>query len=164
MCSIFGIFGIEHSDDALRQTALKQSRLMLHRGPDWEGTYQSEHAVIVHERLSIVDPQNGAQPLYNENKTHILAVNGEIYNHKELKKELTVPYEFKTGSDCEVILPLYEEFKRTGKNFVDRLVGDFAFFIYDAEDNTVFAARDHMGIVPMYIGSDREGRMYIAPK
>lgn len=162
MCSIFGIFGIEHSDDALRQTALKQSRLMLHRGPDWEGTYQSEHAVIVHERLSIVDPQNGAQPLYNENKTHILAVNGEIYNHKELKKELTVPYEFKTGSDCEVILPLYEEFKRTGKNFVDRLVGDFSFFIYDAEDNTVFAARDHMGIVPMYIGSDREGRMYIA--
>ena len=115
MCSIFGIFGIEHSDDSLRQTALKQSRLMLHRGPDWEGTYQNEHAVIVHERLSIVDPQNGAQPLYNENKTHVLAVNGEIYNHKELKKELTVDYEFKTGSDCEVILPLYEEFKRTGR-------------------------------------------------
>jgi asparagine synthase (glutamine-hydrolysing) len=162
MCSIFGIFGIEKSDEALRQQALKQSRLMLHRGPDWEGIYQDDHAVIVHERLSIVDPQNGAQPLYNENKTHVLAVNGEIYNHKQLEQELTVPYKFKTGSDCEVILPLYEEFKRTGKNFVDRLIGDFAFVIYDAEDNTIFAARDHMGIVPMYTGTDREGRFYIA--
>ena len=162
MCSIFGIFGIEKSDEAIRQQALKQSRLMLHRGPDWEGIYQNDHAVIVHERLSIVDPQNGAQPLYNDDKTHVLAVNGEIYNHKDLEKELTVPYKFKTGSDCEVILPLYEEFKRTGKNFVDRLVGDFAFVIYDAEDNTIFAARDHMGIVPMYVGTDREGRFYVA--
>ena len=92
----------------------------------------------------------------------MLAVNGEIYNHKDLEKELTVPYKFKTGSDCEVILPLYEEFKRTGRNFVDRLVGDFAFVIYDAEDNTIFAARDHMGIVPMYVGTDREGRFYVA--
>ena len=162
MCSIFGIFGIEKSDEAIRQQALTQSRLMLHRGPDWEGIYQNDHAVIVHERLSIVDPQNGAQPLYNDGKTHVLAVNGEIYNHTELEKELTVPYKFKTGSDCEVILPLYEEFKRTGKNFVDRLVGDFAFVIYDAEDNTIFAARDHMGIVPMYVGTDREGRFYVA--
>ncbi len=162
MCSIFGIFGIEKSDEAIRQQALKQSRLMLHRGPDWEGIYQNDHAVIVHERLSIVDPQNGAQPLYNDDKTYVLAVNGEIYNHKDLEKELTVPYKFKTGSDCEVILPLYEEFKRTGKNFVDRLVGDFAFVIYDAEDNTIFAARDHMGIVPMYVGTDREGRFYVA--
>lgn len=162
MCSIFGIFGIEKSDEAIRQQALKQSRLMLHRGPDWEGIYQNDHAVIVHERLSIVDPQNGAQPLYNDGRTHVLAVNGEIYNHKDLEKELTVPYKFKTGSDCEVILPLYEEFKRTGKNFVDRLVGDFAFVIYDAEDNTIFAARDHMGIVPMYVGTDREGRFYVA--
>ena len=162
MCSIFGIFGIEKSDEAIRQQALKQSRLMLHRGPDWEGIYQNDHAVIVHERLSIVDPQNGAQPLYNDGRTHVLAVNGEIYNHKDLEKELTVPYKFKTGSDCEVILPLYEEFKRTGRNFVDRLVGDFAFVIYDAEDNTIFAARDHMGIVPMYVGTDREGRFYVA--
>ena len=162
MCSIFGIFDIKENSEALRQTALENSRLQLHRGPDWEGIYQGEHAIIVHERLSIVDPQNGAQPLYNENRKHILAVNGEIYNHKQLKAELTVNYKFKTGSDCEVILPLYEEFKRTGKNFIDRLVGDFAFVIYDEEDNTIFAARDHMGINPMYVGTDREGRFYIA--
>lgn len=162
MCSIFGIFDIKENSEALRQTALENSRLQLHRGPDWEGIYQGEQAIIVHERLSIVDPQNGAQPLYNENRKHILAVNGEIYNHKQLKTELTVDYKFKTGSDCEVILPLYEEFKRTGKNFIDRLVGDFAFVIYDEEDNTIFAARDHMGINPMYVGTDREGRFYIA--
>lgn len=158
MCSIFGIFDIKEHPEALRQTALENSRLQLHRGPDWEGIYQGDHAIIVHERLSIVDPQNGAQPLYNEDKSIVLAVNGEIYNHKDLKKELTVDYKFKTGSDCEVIIPLYEEFKRTGKNFVDRLVGDFAFVIYDAKDNTIFAARDHMGINPMYVGTDREGR------
>lgn len=162
MCSIFGIFDIKENSESLRQTALENSRLQLHRGPDWEGIYQGEHAIVVHERLSIVDPQNGAQPLYNENRKHILAVNGEIYNHKQLKTELTVDYKFKTGSDCEVILPLYEEFKRTGKNFVDRLVGDFAFVIYDEEDNTIFAARDHMGINPMYVGTDREGRFYVA--
>lgn len=162
MCSIFGIFDIKENSESLRQTALENSRLQLHRGPDWEGIYQGEHAIVVHERLSIVDPQNGAQPLYNENRKHILAVNGEIYNHKQLKTELTVDYKFKTGSDCEVILPLYEEFKRTGKNFVDRLVGDFDFVIYDEEDNTIFAARDHMGINPMYVGTDREGRFYIA--
>ena len=162
MCSIFGIFDIKEQSQQLRQVALENSRLQLHRGPDWEGIYQGKNAIIVHERLSIVDPQNGAQPLYNENKTHILAVNGEIYNHKQLRQELTVDYEFKTGSDCEVILPLYEEFKRTGKNFVDRLVGDFAFVIYDEEDNTIFAARDHMGINPMYVGTDSEGRFYIA--
>ncbi len=162
MCSIFGIFDIKENSESLRQTALENSRLQLHRGPDWEGIYQGEHAIIVHERLSIVDPQNGAQPLYANNRKHILAVNGEIYNHKQLKKELTVDYEFQTGSDCEVILPLYEEFKRTGKLFIDRLVGDFAFVIYDEEDGTIFAARDHMGINPMYVGTDREGRFYIA--
>ena len=162
MCSIFGIFGIKEHPETLRQQALEMSRLQLHRGPDWEGIYQGEHAIIVHERLSIVDPQNGAQPLYNENRTHILAVNGEIYNHVQLEKELTVDYKFKTGSDCEVILPLYEEFKRTGKNFVDRLVGDFAFVIYDAEDDTIFAARDHMGINPMYVGTDNAGHFCIA--
>ncbi|MBO6258151.1 MAG: asparagine synthase B [Succinivibrio sp.] len=162
MCSIFGIFNIKEQPQTLRQQALEMSRKQLHRGPDWEGIYQGEHAIIVHERLSIVDPANGAQPLYNDNKTHVLAVNGEIYNHKELEAELTVPYTFKTGSDCEVILPLYEEFKRTGRNFVDRLVGDFAFVIYDAEDNTIFAARDHMGIAPMYTGTDRDGHFCIA--
>ncbi|WP_294567121.1 asparagine synthase B [uncultured Succinatimonas sp.] len=162
MCSIFGILDIKEHPESLRRTALEMSRRQLHRGPDWEGIYQGEKAIIVHERLSIVDPSNGAQPLYNDNHTHVLAANGEIYNHKQLKSELTIPYNFKTGSDCEVILALYEEFKQTGKPFLDRLVGDFAFLIYDAEDNTYFVARDHMGIVPVYVGSDNEGRFYVA--
>ena len=162
MCSIFGILDIKEHPEALRRTALEMSRRQLHRGPDWEGIYQGEKAIVVHERLSIVDPSNGAQPLYNDNRTHVLAANGEIYNHKQLKSELTIPYNFKTGSDCEVILALYEEFKQTGKPFLDRLVGDFAFLIYDAEDNTYFVARDHMGIVPVYVGSDNEGRFYVA--
>ena len=162
MCSIFGILDIKEHPESLRRTALEMSRRQLHRGPDWEGIYQSEKAILVHERLSIVDPSNGAQPLYNDNHTHVLAANGEIYNHKQLKSELTIPYNFKTGSDCEVILALYEEFKQTGKPFLDRLVGDFAFLIYDAEDNTYFVARDHMGIVPVYVGSDNEGRFYVA--
>ena len=162
MCSIFGIFDIKENPQALRNKALELSRLQLHRGPDWEGIYQGEHAIVVHERLSIVDPGNGAQPLYNADKTQVLAANGEIYNHVQLKSELKEPYEFSTGSDCEVILPLYQEFKRTGEVFCDRLVGDFAFAIYDANDDSYFLARDHMGIVPMYIGTDSAGRFYVA--
>ena len=162
MCSIFGIFDIKENPQALRNKALELSRLQLHRGPDWEGIYQGEHAIVVHERLSIVDPGNGAQPLYNADKTQVLAANGEIYNHVQLKSEVNEPYEFSTGSDCEVILPLYQEFKRTGEVFCDRLVGDFAFAIYDANDDSYFLARDHMGIVPMYIGTDNAGRFYVA--
>lgn len=162
MCSIFGIFDIKDNPQALRNTALEMSRCQIHRGPDWEGIYQGEHAIVVHERLSIVDPGNGAQPLYNKDKTQVLAANGEIYNHMQLRGELKEPYEFSTGSDCEVILPLYQEFKRTGEMFLDRLVGDFAFVIYDATDDTYFIARDHMGIVPCYIGTDSEGRFYVA--
>ena len=109
MCSIFGIFDIKDNPQALRNKALELSRLQLHRGPDWEGIYQGEHAIVVHERLSIVDPGNGAQPLYNDDKTQVLAANGEIYNHVQLKSELKEPYNFKTGSDCEVLLPLYQE-------------------------------------------------------
>lgn len=162
MCSVLGIFDIKENPQSLRNQALEQSRLQLHRGPDWEGIYQGEHAIMVHERLSIVDPGNGAQPLYNADKTLVLAVNGEIYNHMQLKAELKEPYSFTTGSDCEVILPLYQEFKRTGELFLDRLVGDFAFIIYDATDDTFFVARDHMGIVPLYVGTDSDGRFYVA--
>lgn len=162
MCSIFGIFDIKENPQDLRQSALEMSRLQLHRGPDWEGIYQGEHAIIVHERLSIVDPGNGAQPLYNDDKSIVLAANGEIYNHKDLKAELKEPYSFKTGSDCEVIIPLYQEFKRTGEVFLDRLIGDFAFAVYDAKDDTYFLARDHIGIVPMYVGFDKAGRFYCA--
>ncbi|MBU3826657.1 MAG: asparagine synthase B [Candidatus Anaerobiospirillum merdipullorum] len=162
MCSIFGILDIKDHPEALRRTALDMSRRMLHRGPDWEGIYQGEHALIVHERLSIVDPNNGAQPLYNDDKSLVLAANGEIYNHKQLEDELTHSYNFKTGSDCEVLIPLFEEFKQNGQMFLDRITGDFAFLIYDATDNSYFIARDHIGIVPLYVGSDHEGRFYVA--
>ena len=162
MCSIFGIFDIKENPQALRNTALEMSRTQRHRGPDWEGIYQGDHAIVVHERLSIVDPGNGAQPLYNADKTQVLAANGEIYNHMQLKSELKEPYSFSTGSDCEVIIPLYQEFKKTGEIFLDRLIGDFAFVLYDATDDSYFIARDHMGIVPCYVGTDHEGRFYVA--
>ncbi len=162
MCSIFGILDIKDHPEALRRTALDMSRRMLHRGPDWEGIYQGEHALIVHERLSIVDPNNGAQPLYNDDRSLVLAANGEIYNHQQLEGELTHPYTFKTGSDCEVLIPLFEEFKQSGKMFLDRITGDFAFLMYDAKEDTYFIARDHIGIVPLYIGTDHAGRFYVA--
>lgn len=162
MCSIFAMLDVMRQSEDLRREALRLSRLQRHRGPDWEGIYQDGHAIVVHERLSIVDPANGAQPLYNRDHTHVLAANGEIYNHMELRAELGGSYEFSTGSDCEVILPLYADYHRGGPLFLDRLVGDFAFVIYDATDDTFFAARDHMGIVPLYIGHDATGHIYFA--
>jgi asparagine synthase (glutamine-hydrolysing) len=159
MCSIFGILDIKTGADALRPKALEYSRLLRHRGPDWSGIYSSEHAILVHERLSIVDTEHGAQPLYNHDKKNILAVNGEIYNHKALAANLNVDYQFKTGSDCEVILPLYEEF---GVDFVDKLQGMFAFCLYNETDNSYLIARDHMGIIPLYTGYDEEGNFYVA--
>ncbi|GAA6171798.1 asparagine synthase B [Colwellia sp. KU-HH00111] len=159
MCSIFGILDIKTSADALRPNALECSRLLRHRGPDWSGIYNNEHAILVHERLSIVDTEHGAQPLYNENKTHILAVNGEIYNHKTLASELTQDYQFQTASDCEVILPLYKEH---GVNFVDKLQGMFAFILYDEATNSYLIARDHIGIIPLYTGYDSDGNFYVA--
>ncbi len=162
MCSIYGILGIKENPQSLRAKALEMSRLQVHRGPDWEGIYQGDHAIVVHERLSIVDPANGAQPLYNADKTHVLAANGEIYNHVQLKGELKEPYQFSTGSDCEVILPLYDEFKKTGQIFLDRLVGDFAFLLYDAKEDCYLIARDHIGIVPLYVGWDRAGHFCVA--
>ncbi|MBA6263743.1 MAG: asparagine synthase B [Colwellia sp.] len=159
MCSIFGILDIKTGADALRPKALEFSRLLRHRGPDWSGIYSSEHAILVHERLSIVDTEHGAQPLYNENKKNILAVNGEIYNHKTLASNLTIDYQFQTGSDCEVILPLYEEF---GVDFVDKLQGMFAFCLYNETDNSYLIARDHMGIIPLYTGYDEVGNFYVA--
>ena len=159
MCSIFGILDIKTSAEALRPKALECSRLLRHRGPDWSGIYNNDNAILVHERLAIVDTEHGAQPLYNENKSHVLAVNGEIYNHKELAETLTVDYQFQTGSDCEVILPLYKEH---GVEFVDKLQGMFAFCLYNAEDNSYLIARDHIGIIPLYTGYDAEGNFYVA--
>ena len=159
MCSIFGILDIKTGAQALRTKALEYSRLLRHRGPDWSGIYSNDNAILVNERLSIVDTENGAQPLYNQNKTNVLAVNGEIYNHKTLAKELNVDYTFKTGSDCEVILPLYEEF---GVEFIDKLQGMFAFVLYNETDNSYLIARDHIGIIPLYTGYDADGNFYVA--
>jgi asparagine synthase (glutamine-hydrolysing) len=159
MCSIFGILDIKTGAQALRPKALEYSRLLRHRGPDWSGIYNNENAILVHERLSIVDTEHGAQPLYNADKKHVLAVNGEIYNHKTLAKELNVDYQFQTGSDCEVILPLYEEY---GVEFIDKLQGMFAFILYNETDNSYLIARDHIGIIPLYTGYDEEGNFYVA--
>jgi len=159
MCSIFGILDIKTGAEALRPKAIECSRLLRHRGPDWSGVYHNDHAILVHERLAIVGTENGAQPLYNADKTHVLAVNGEIYNHKALAKTLKVDYKFQTGSDCEVILPLYQEH---GTDFIDKLQGMFAFCLYNANDNSYLIARDHIGIIPLYTGYDDEGNFYVA--
>ena len=159
MCSIFGILDIKTGAELLRPKAIECSRLLRHRGPDWSGVYHNENAILVHERLAIVGTENGAQPLYNAKKNHILAVNGEIYNHKTLAKELSTEYAFQTGSDCEVILPLYEEH---GVDFVDKLQGMFAFCLYNETDNSYIIARDHIGIIPLYTGRDAEGNFYVA--
>ena len=137
MCSIFGVLDIKTDVKALRQQALQLSKLLRHRGPDWSGVWNNDNAILVHERLAIVDTENGAQPLINDNRNHILAVNGEIYNHKQLEKGLETPYPFKTKSDCEVILPLYLEH---GTEFIDKLQGMFAFILYDAEQNRYLIA------------------------
>jgi asparagine synthase (glutamine-hydrolysing) len=159
MCSIFCILDIKSGAEALRPKALEYSRLLRHRGPDWSGIYANDNAILVHERLSIVGTENGAQPLYNKNRNNILAVNGEIYNHKTLAAKLNVDYEFQTGSDCEVILPLYEEF---GAAFIDKLEGMFAFCLYNETDGSYLIARDHMGIIPLYTGVDADGNFYVA--
>ncbi|MDU6108555.1 MAG: asparagine synthase-related protein, partial [Klebsiella pneumoniae] len=138
---------------------LELSRLMRHRGPDWSGVYASDKAILAHERLSIVDVNAGAQPLYNAEKTHALAVNGEIYNHQALRAEYGDRYQFQTGSDCEVILALYQE---KGPEFLDDLQGMFAFALYDSEKDAYLIGRDHIGIIPLYMGHDEHGNFYVA--
>jgi asparagine synthase (glutamine-hydrolysing) len=159
MCSIFGVLDIKTDVKALRQQALQLSKLLRHRGPDWSGVWNNDNAILVHERLAIVDTENGAQPLINNNRNHILAVNGEIYNHKQLEKSLAAPYPFQTKSDCEVILPLY---LAHGSDFIDQLQGMFAFILYDAEQNRYLIARDHIGIIPLYYGYDEHGQLFVA--
>ncbi|HAW92723.1 TPA: asparagine synthase B [Candidatus Azambacteria bacterium] len=159
MCSIFGVLDISTDVKALRQQALQLSKLLRHRGPDWSGIWNDDNAILVHERLAIVDTENGAQPLINDNRNHILAVNGEIYNHKQLLHPIACPYPFKTKSDCEVILPLYLEH---GADFLDKLHGMFAFILYDAEQSRYLIARDHIGIIPLYYGYDENGQLFVA--
>ncbi len=159
MCSIFCLLDLKSDPAALRARALEMSRLMRHRGPDWSGIHAAPNAILAHERLAIVDPVGGAQPLKNAAGTHVLAVNGEIYNHKELEAQLSGGYAFQTGSDCEVILALYAEH---GSTFLDRLRGMFAFVLYDQDQDRWLIARDHMGIIPLYFGRDAAGTLHVA--
>ena len=145
--------------EADRKKALRMSAKIRHRGPDWSGVYSDGKAVLAHERLAIVDPLSGGQPLFSADGKKVLAVNGEIYNHHEIRRQFAGRYEFQTGSDCEVILALYEEY---GTDFIDKLNGIFAFVLYDSEKGSWLIARDHMGVIPLYIGYDKDGTVYAA--
>ena len=159
MCGIVCAFDLKQDSETLRPQILEMSKRVRHRGPDWSGIYNSKNAILGHERLAIVDPTSGKQPLYSEDGSIVLAANGEIYNHLELRKQFKGKYQFRTESDCEVILALYQE---KGADFVDDLNGIFAFAIYDSSNDSYFIARDHMGIIPLYMGWDKHGTFYVA--
>ena len=159
MCGIVAILNVKEQTHALRDKALKMSQKIRHRGPDWSGIYCGGSAILAHERLSIVDPESGGQPLFSPDKKQVLAVNGEIYNHQEIRRLYAGQYEFQTGSDCEVILALYRE---KGINFLEDLSGIFAFVLYDEEKNEFLIARDPIGVIPLYIGYDSDGTVYVA--
>ncbi|MCG3864652.1 MULTISPECIES: asparagine synthase B [unclassified Photobacterium] len=159
MCSVFGILDIKSDAAALRPIALEMSKKLRHRGPDWSGIYASEHAILAHERLAIVGLNSGAQPIYSPDKKLILAVNGEIYNHKEIRARYEGKYDFQTDSDCEVILALYQDM---GEELLEELNGIFAFVLYDEEKDTYLVGRDHIGIIPLYQGFDENGNYYVA--
>ena len=159
MCGIAAIFKIKEQTQELRKKALEMAKKIRHRGPDWSGIYCGGSAILAHERLSIVDPQSGGQPLYSPDKKQILAVNGEIYNHREIRERFKGRYEFQTGSDCEVILALYRE---KGVDFLEDLSGIFAFALYDEEKDDFLIARDPIGVIPLYIGRDKDGKIYCA--
>jgi asparagine synthase (glutamine-hydrolysing) len=159
MCGIVCVFDLKTNTQELRPKVLKMSKKIRHRGPDWSGIYCGEKAVMAHERLSIVDPESGGQPLYSKDRKLILAVNGEIYNHREIRKQYSGKYEFLTGSDCEVILALYRDKK---EKFLDEMNGIFGFALYDEENDAYLIARDHIGIIPLYHGWDEFGNYYVA--
>ena len=159
MCGIVCAFDLKEKSDVLRSQILEMSKTIRHRGPDWSGIFDNQKAIMAHERLAIVDPASGKQPLYSPDGQLILAANGEIYNHRELRKQIKSEYQFQTESDCEIILAL---FKEKGVDFVDDLNGIFGFAIYDVDKDTYFIARDHMGIIPLYIGWDKNGTFYVA--
>ena len=157
MCGIVCAFNTS-DDKLLRSRVLEMAKTIRHRGPDWSGIYSNKNAIIAHERLAIVDPSSGQQPLFSQDDRYILAANGEIYNHKELRDQFP-DYNFSTKSDCEVILPLYEKY---GPDFLDKINGIFAFAIYDSHKDEYFIARDHMGIIPLYIGWDEKNVFYVS--
>ena len=159
MCGIVCAFDLKQSSEELRPQILEMSKRIRHRGPDWTGIFSNEKALMGHERLAIVDPTSGNQPLYSENGRYVLAANGEIYNHQELRQQFEGKYNFATASDCEVILALYQE---KGPAFIDEMNGIFGFAIYDTQEDSYFIARDHMGIIPLYMGWDQHGTFYVA--
>ncbi len=159
MCGIVGIFNVKQQTSELRHKALRMSQKIRHRGPDWSGIYCGGSAILAHERLSIVDPESGGQPLFSPDRKQVLAVNGEIYNHQEIRRQFAGRYDFQTGSDCEVILALYRE---KGIGFLEDLSGIFAFALYDEERDEFLIARDPIGVIPLYIGYDSDGTVYVA--
>ena len=187
MCGIVSIFNIKQQTSELRQKALRMSQKLRHRGPDWSGIYVGGSAILAHERLSIVDPESGGQPLFSPDRKQVLAVNGEIYNHQDIRRQFAGLYDFQTGSDCEVILTLYREWKKVneltskqvdelggeGNNsstrqlvnlstLLEQLSGIFAFALYDEEHDEFLIARDPIGVIPLYIGYDSDGTVYVA--
>lgn len=158
MCGIVCAFDIKQPSETLRPKVLEMSKRIRHRGPDWSGIYSDSKAILAHERLAIVDPASGKQPLFSADKKLILAANGEIYNHRALRQQFP-DYQFQTQSDCEVILALYKE---KGVDFIDEMNGIFGFALYDVDKEEYFVARDHMGIIPLYMGWDKHGTFYVA--
>ena len=159
MCGIVAILNVKEQTNELRNKALRMSQKIRHRGPDWSGIYCGGSAILAHERLSIVDPESGKQPLFSPDHKQVLAVNGEIYNHQEIRRRYAGQYNFQTGSDCEVILALYRD---KGIDFLEDLSGIFAFVLYDEERNVFLIARDPIGVIPLYIGFDSDGTVYVA--
>ena len=159
MCGVVGVFDLKVSAHDLRPQVLEMSKKLRHRGPDWSGIYCGEKAIIAHERLSIVDPQSGRQPLFSKDHKLILGVNGEIYNHRDIREKYKDRYDFQTQSDCEVILALYKD---KGKDFIEDLSGIFAFVLYDEVNDCYLAARDHIGVIPLYMGWDAYGNFYFS--
>ncbi len=171
MCGIVAILNVKEQTQALRDKALKMSQKIRHRGPDWSGIYCGGSAILAHERLSIVDPESGGQPLYSPDKKQVLAVNGEIYNHQDIRRRFAGQYEFQTGSDCEVILALWKEWRQNYSltshlssltSMLEQLSGIFAFVLYDEERDEFLIARDPIGVIPLYIGYDTDGTLYVA--
>ena len=158
MCGIVCAFNIKGDNELIRSKVLQMAQKVRHRGPDWSGVFSSEKAILAHERLAIVDPTSGKQPILSTDGQKIVAVNGEIYNHQDLRNQLK-DYKFKTNSDCEVIIPLYE---KKGVNFLNDLNGIFAFSLYDTKKDKFLIARDHIGIIPLYVGWDQDETFYVA--
>jgi asparagine synthase (glutamine-hydrolysing) len=159
MCGIVCAFELKQKSETLRPQVLEMSKIIRHRGPDWSGIFSNDKAILAHERLAIVDPASGKQPLFSKDGKLVLAANGEIYNHRVLREQFEGKYEFQTQSDCEVILALYQE---KGPHFIDEMNGIFGFALYDVEKDEYFIARDHMGIIPLYMGWDQFGTFYVA--